>query len=808
MPKRKSVVCFSGVVVLVFLAGFYRAIAQVPDDQVDTHAVVRRLNLSPTGRILSDPKGRRDWMRLRMGGAPTSEYKERMVREALRERELYPDLAPGALALGVPTWTNLGPESDSYIQNGGITLNEVDSGRVREILQDPKNLGTMYVLTAGGGLWKTTNLTSTGATWVPMTDSLHTTSGGAMAFGHLTSTLYLGLGDPFDNFALVGGGMVKSTDGGTTWSAFIDLTGSTSVRDVKVDRRVASDIVLVATDAGLFRSVDSGISYSAVAAGTGEVFNGKGLWSIVQTSAGWLASAQDAVGAGSLWISTDHGATWNSILDSGNVFTGAGRTTLAIGKPGDSVVYAFAANTGDVAQLDLFRSNDGGQSWTALNITGKVPINSNADQPTMDLMARQAFYNQMILVDPSDSARNTVYLGGEFSSAKTADGGQTWTLLTHWLARFGLPYAHADFHAAEFATISGVVAVVFGTDGGLSISMDGGAHWTTNKNIGLTSHLLYSIVSNPGTAGSVLSGFQDDGTRVRSGITSTFNQSLGGDGFGVGWSQAAVPASEQVSLATVPFSFIFRNVGNNPPAQEANWQLAISGIDTTDAVFATPMTTPSAAADPDAQHFFTSTFQHVYMTRNQAEMWVEIGTSGSRGISSTTFIRPVPHAVAVSPLDLDHVAAAGTGGVILLTANGGASWIEAHLNTLVTGWSRFNASVAYANDSIIYACSESPTPGAVRVARSTDGGTTWAAANGALPDVAVFKVQVDPRDTTGNTVYAATFLGLYKTTDGGRTWARFGAGLPQVSVTDIYMPADGSALLVSTFGRGVWAISP
>jgi len=807
MSRRKLSTYLSSVIVLVLLAGPYRVSAQVPDDRVDTDAVVRRVSLSPTAHVLSDPKGRREWMRRRMGGEPNQDFKERMVREALRELELYPDLAPGALPLIVPAWKNLGPKSDSYIQNG-VTLKVVDSGRARTILQDPANLSTMYVLTAGGGLWKTTNLTATGATWAPKTDSLHTTSGGAMALGRLTSTLYLGLGDPFDNFFLVGGGMVKSTNGGTSWSPFIDLTGSTSVRDVKVDPSAVSDIVLVATDTGLFRSTNGGTSYSAVAGGTGQAFNGKAVWSIVETSAGWLASAEDFSGVGSLWISADHGATWQAILNTGNVFTGAGRTTLGVGVPGDAVVYAFAANTNDVAQLDLFRSTNGGQSWTALSINGKTPANPNADQPTMDLMMRQAFYNQMLLVDPADSTRNTVYLAGELSSAKTTDGGKTFTLLTNWLAQFGLPYAHADFHAAAFATVSGVASVIFGDDGGVSFSMDGGAHWTTSKNVGLASDLLYSVASNPGTAGSVLSGFQDLGTRVRSGMTTTFNQSLGGDGFGVGWSQAPVLASNQVSLASIYSGQIFRNVGHNPPALEANWASASTGIDTSDAGFFTPVTTPSAAADPAAQHFFTSTFHHVYMTSNQAGSWTAIGTSGVGGISSTTQMRDVPHSVAVSPLDLQHVAAAAAGGIVLQTANGGATWTERPLNTLVTGWSSFNTNVAYANNSIIYAASESPTAGAVRVARSANGGLTWSAANGALPDIGVVKLQVDPRDATGNTVYAATYLGVYKTTNGGTSWARFGAGLPQVSVTDIYMPANASLMLISTYGRGVWQITP
>ncbi len=101
-----------------------------------------------------------------------------------------------------------------------------------------------------------------------------------------------------------------------------------------------------------------------------------------------------------------------------------------------------------------------------------------------------------------------------------------------------------------------------------------------------------------------------------------------------------------------------------------------------------------------------------------------------------------------------------------------------------------------------------PTNPPLRVIKSTDGGNTWAAASGSvanrLPNVPINKLIVSPRDPSGNTVYAATWIGVYETTDGGANWRLFGSGLPMVNVTDLYMPTDGSYLRVSTYGRGVW----
>ena len=86
-----------------------------------------------------------------------------------------------------------------------------------------------------------------------MTDDLPTTGGGSVAFGRNPNTLYLGLGDFFDQI-LVGGSMVKSKDGGVNWSPLIELGNAVSVREVKVDTSTNRDIVLVATENGLYRS--------------------------------------------------------------------------------------------------------------------------------------------------------------------------------------------------------------------------------------------------------------------------------------------------------------------------------------------------------------------------------------------------------------------------------------------------------------------------------------------------------------------------------------------------------------------------
>jgi len=434
---------------------------------------------------------------------------------------------------------------------------------------------------------------------------LLSTSSGSVAFGRSPNTLYLGIGDPFDFLTGRGGMVTRSLDGGETWQPLVTLTGASSVRDIKVDTSGALDIVLVATDVGLFRSADAGASFSQVAA-----IPSQGFWSIARTSAGWLASAASDIFApapGNLIVSTDRGASWSL---SGTGLSNIGRMTLATASPGEAIVYGFAGAPDGNSQLDLFRSADGGLSWTALNITGMAPSNPNYFQADMNLMGGQAWYNQMILVDPNDATRRTLYLGGNLSTAKTTDGGASWTLLSSWLPlpyyNVTLPYVHADCHFATFLSNAGTRSVAFGTDGGIFLSNDGGASWDFSKNNGIVSFLAQTVALSSKNPQSVITGMQDNGTRARLGSSSVFNQVTGGDGEGVSWSQA----NNAFTLTSSEYNFIISATGLKP-----NTKLNLLGYAyLPGGFFYTPLTAPSALNDPTGAMFFSATRGAVWVT--------------------------------------------------------------------------------------------------------------------------------------------------------------------------------------------------
>jgi hypothetical protein len=766
-----------------------------------------------------DPTARLEWER-GAWGVVTPTFRANAMKEGKNHSDK--KNAPG------PKWVNIGPTGADYEQNGSFTGHVRDSGRARTILPHPTDPDVVYFLTSGGGLWRTNSWTLPNTQWTALTDDLPTTGGGSVAFGRNPNTLYLGLGDPYDQI-LVGGSMVKSKNGGVSWSPLIELGNAVSVRDVKVDTSTNRDIVFVATDNGLYRSDDEGTTYTAV-----PTFSGRSVWSIARTSAGWLVSSQPCPAANvglqcgqatTLHLSGDRGATWAPISNAGNIFSG-GRTTLAVGVPGDSVVYAYSSTiTGtipaststaaDGSMKDVYRSSDGGQTWVANGVNAtKAPTNPVTGMTNMNICHGQCWYNQMVLVDPRDTARNTVWIGGDLGTARTTNGGSSWTIQTWWLySQFPeLRYAHADHHAAAFKT-TGTPTVILGNDGGLNVSEDDGAHFTSDKNNGLASHLYYTVAGNAEFSNLVIGGMQDNGTRLRTANGSTYNQVIGGDGMGAAYSQA----NTNTVIGSSQGSGMRTNLSNNPPDVFQNWAAATAGLLDVGFGFFTAIVPAPANLDTTGRVFFHFSNARVWRSNNGGLNWILIGSAvgvPSPGLPPARRFRSSPYNLGVSPADLNHIAVGAAGGFLDITTDGGATWTDIDLITKVPGYQGFVTNVTWQDNQNLWITAVAQAPGAVRVIKASIAtpSANWSTATYAvkqtgLPDLPVTRVYIDPRDLSRNTIYAATHVGIYRTTDGGANWDPYANGLPTVRVNDIYMPPDGGFIRIATYGRGIWELS-
>jgi hypothetical protein len=495
------------------------------------------------------------------------------------------------------SWANLGPTAANFEWNGSL-YSAQDTGRPNDIRVDPRSPDVVYDAVSGGGIWKTYNFTAATPDWIPITETL-----GNLAVGAFdedpnparADTLWAGLGDFVDT---AGGVLVRSTDGGASWSAPIALTGTypgglgpngtgavvaTSVRDLRIDPN-DPDVVLVATDVGLFRSTNATAASPAFAlvdlpnAGTQVE---EAVWTFASTGTShWVATGVGACDAssppprpgtgvpagtsgctagtlGDIWLSSDGGATWASERAAGHLATAVAAMGTDVGRmavaAAGSTLYLEAGNSNEANSVTagiLKKTLGVNTDWTAVAISSTAPTNPTQasggfnDCPTMDLGHDQSWYNLAIAVDPADA--NHVLAGGNLCGARTTNGGASWDLVGHWLPSGGggnttagaLPYIHADWHTA---IIVGGIAYA-GTDGGVFASSNlftaapVSVVWR-QPDVGIVTHLAYSVASGDPTDGNsfvAFTGLQDNGTRFRDATTdpTVFNQVIGGDGIG------------------------------------------------------------------------------------------------------------------------------------------------------------------------------------------------------------------------------------------------------------------------------------
>ena len=400
-------------------------------------------------------------------------------------------------ALAGNSWVNLGP-ADGLEVYAGQVLGHVGSGRLSAIRVDPRDPDRVYLASAGGGLWKTWNFSAEQPDWHPMTEMLGTLQIGALDLDpHAPDTIYLGLGDFFDGLA---GVVVRSRNGGRDWDDIVALPGSRSVRDLRVDPD-DGHIVLAATDGGLFRSTDGGDHFDPIDLPNPGGTLAEAMWSLAPLGGGhWLATGVQACdrgrapplvaaglpagprcrlgNLGDVWRSSDGGASWTSARAGGGLPNGIGRLTLGAGH---AVVYAMTETADEGLATnrtsDILRSTDGGATWTSASGTLSNPIvvqGSTYDCRDLNIGHDQSWYNQAVAVDPTND--DHVIIGGQVCSVRTLSGTSSqprWDNVSFSDSDYpvtpcgALSAVHPDWHAAIAVRVAGTVRVYASTDGGI-----------------------------------------------------------------------------------------------------------------------------------------------------------------------------------------------------------------------------------------------------------------------------------------------------------------------------------------------------
>src|SRR5262249_51800326 len=220
-------------------------------------------------------------------------------------------------------WTLMGPSS-TVPANGGV-------GRINCIRFNPLNSNIVWVGAPAGGLWKST---TGGTSWSTNTDNLPVIGISDIAINPQdTSMIYIatGDGDAKDTYSM---GVMKSTDGGATWSA----TGLTwNVSQVRVIKRLLinpanPNILLAGASSGIYQSTDAGATWTQVK---------NGNYKDMEFKPGDPNTVY-AVNATQFFKSTDGGTTWSAaITGTGLPASGVERTAIAVTAANPNVIYAL-----------------------------------------------------------------------------------------------------------------------------------------------------------------------------------------------------------------------------------------------------------------------------------------------------------------------------------------------------------------------------------------------------------------------------------------------------------------------------------
>ena len=647
-------------------------------------------------------------------------------------------------------WTLVGPTAlpvNSTGQPNGL-------GRVNGIGFDPVSANTIYVASPSGGLWKTAD---GGTSWNFLTQSLPTLGvSSVLVHPANTSQILIGTGDR-DAGDAPGLGVYISSDGGSTWTASNTGMGSLVVGMLL---RHPSDptIVFAATSSGIFKSINSGSSWTRKSSNTSN-------YKDIKFKPG-DPTVMYATASGSFYRSSNSGETWTQITSG--IVTGS-RMVIGVSSNLPAVVY-LAQTNGTFA--GLLKSTDSGLTFTTQSTTPNIMDYACDGSGT----SSQASYDLCIAVDPANAS--ILYVGG-VNIWKSTDGGVTWGINTHWVgSSWGTtcaPSVHADIHTLDWSPVSGKLYT--GCDGGIYYTSTGGTSWTDITS-GLSIAQVYKIGQSATNSGMVMNGYQDNGTSFGNG--TAFSTVIGGDGM-----ECIIDYSNSnYRYGALYYGDIRRTTGSG--------YSSIKNTISETGAWVTPYILH--ATDPNTMFIG---YTNVWRTNN-------VKAASTSSITWTAISSGEGSSCAVleqSPADVNILYVVRN---YVLKRSDNANSATPTWTTCVSpnGTNSITDLAAHPTDAnIIYATS------GTKVYKSTDKGMTWASISGTLPSININCIAFDKTST--ESLYIGTKSGVYVKTADLSDWVSFSNGLPILDIREleIYYDAANPAnnrLKAASYGRGLW----
>jgi photosystem II stability/assembly factor-like uncharacterized protein len=681
-------------------------------------------------------------------------------------------------------------------------------GRVADIAVDPRNRSLWYLANASGGLWKTTNR---GNNWEPIFDE-----GGSYSLGCVTidtrnsDVIWLGTGENSSNRSVgYGDGIYKSTDGGQSWK-HMGLSDSQHIGRILVDPR-DSDVVFVAAegplwsgggDRGLFKSTDGGRTWEAVL----EISDNTGVTDIAFDPCDgdvlYAASYQRRrhvgllIGGGpesGIYKTTDGGRTWKK-LSNGLPAVDIGRIALAVSPQNPDVVYALVYAAGD--ESGFFRSADRGQTWTrqsnykvvdpqyygeiyadphqfdriyAVDMT--IHVTEDGGKHFQRVSWRMHVDNHAMAFDPTD--RNHLLVGNDGGLYESYDHGSTWRHFTNLpTAQF---YRVAADNALPFYNVYG------GTQDNGSM---GGPSRTVNR-VGIRASEWIQTGGGDGFQPridsentDIIYGLSQDGAAFRldkrTGAVTDIRpaQEPNGPAMRWHWDTPLLISPHSPKRLYLAGNRLYRSDDRGDNFQPVSGDL-------------------TRQLDPENQ-------------RLMDRMW---GADAVQKNSFTTKLS-VCSALDESPLEEGLLYIGTDDGLVQVSDDGPEKWRRIEGFPGIPHRAYVSDVCASRHDvDTLYVAFNNYQQGDFKpyLLKSRDRGRTWTSIAGDLPDRhvvwSVVEDHVNPK-----LLFVGTEFGLFFTVDGGRGWVRLRGGAPTIPFRDLELQRREDDLVCATFGRGLYVL--
>ncbi len=675
------------------------------------------------------------------------------------------------------SWQFQGPSTTPGGYNG--------LGRINCIAFHPTNENIFWVGTPAGGLWKTAN---GGQTWTTNTDNLPVLGVSDIAIDPVNpNIMYLATGDGDRGAlsALTGGaygdtksiGVLKSTNGGQTWSA----TGlNWSITSAKLIRRLIINplnprILIAAASDGIWRTTDGGEKWTQVQ--DGEYFMD------LEFKPGnpdyVYATTFSYYGNAKIFRSLNAGLSWYSVITMPEVM----RIDLAVSPHWPDVVDALCAGTNGGLE-GLWYSVNSGNSFGKY-LTGTCSNNMLGYRADRSGCGGQGSYDLAYATNPQNS--NILFLGG-INTYSTSNGGQTWSLKTFWNEgeeNPGVATVHADKHFIAFHPL--LYNTIFEcNDGGLYKSTDGGNKWQDLSN-GLGISQLYRIGVSQTVSNNVLIGMQDNGSR---GLTNgQWFERTGGDGMEciIDYSNPSIQYASYVNGELFRTNDAWQNnvvtISQNLPADDGS-----NSTGKQEGAWVTPY-----VIDPLNPAILYAGYKKVYKTTNRGNSWTAI----SPKLTSDNL-----RSLCVAPSNPNTIYAA-TFDTLFMTNNAGGSWRPVFFRPNTSPTSRITyITVDPINPQKVYVSLSGYDEGN-KVFMSPNGGTNWINYSFSLPNVPVNCIVYQKGTYEG--LYIGTDVGVFYTNASMPDWIPYQNGLPNVVVTELEISYNDNRIWAGTYGRGLWS---